>query len=618
LGRNDDGSDIDSTTLPTPNITERHFEQTILFCIGVALLYIGQSLLIPLALAILLTFLLSPSVTKLRQIGLPKSLSVASITLLTFSIMLFLGLSIGRQITVFAEDLPRYKITLADKIQTLKTLSLAGPAMERASDTLRSLRKEIEKNPQAAPQQTPETTSPTKVTIDQPSTPLEQLKQTIDILGPPLIVIGIVIIFVVVLLFYREDVRDRVIRLLGVSDLARTTRALDDAGQRLNRYFVAITAINTLFGLVIGIGLWLIGIPNPLLWALFAALLRFVPFIGVPIAALLPLLLAVVVDPGWSMLAYTLALFIVSEIFVSQVVETIVQGEATGLSPLAIIVATTFWTLLWGPVGLVLAVPLTVMLVVLGRHTEQFAVFDILLGAAPALTPSDRFYQRILAGDPDEAADQAETQLKEMSLEAYYDTVVLDGLKKAINDIETGKIDPTRVVRIKESLDSFIETTLELSEELHATNEQFDTNKPSATTIYCIGARSKLDDIAAGMLAQLLKKRNAQAEFLTTPQLLENDVLNPLIICLSAFDIGKRGAHTKFLIKRLHRRFPHVTFVGCFWRLPLNHDNTEVPQLGPLKPNDLVNTLSAAVDLCILHLNAERSSNKTTADRELT
>ena len=601
-------------------------ETAIVGAITIAALYLGQSLLIPLALAIFLTFLLSPVVTGLIRLHLPKGFAVAIVALTAFLSLLLFGFFIGRQVSAFAEDLPRYKTTLTEKIKTIKTIASAGTKLERANETLKSLRKEMETEPprtqgpsQFDPQKSSANESPPKpltVTLETPTTPLEQLTQTIGAVAPPLVTTGIVALFVIILLLYREDLRDRAIRLFGVHDLERTTRALDDAGNRLNRYFLATTAINVAFGSVIGAGLWWIGIPNPILWGVLAMLMRYVPFIGVPLAAVLPVVLSIVVDPGWTMLAATLGLFVLSELFVSQVVETFVHSEATGLSPLAVILATTFWTLLWGPVGLVLAVPLTVMLAVLGRHVERFALLEVLLGAAPALSPADRFYQRILAGDPEEAADQAQGQLEDMTLAAYYDSVVMEALKKAMRDAEAGRLDPSRFGQIYTSVAVFLDAMSDGLEDEPDVASQDSSPKPvpdrtrgdgvrqsAGPVILCVAAKNKLDEAAAAMLAQLLEARGLHARVATPAQLgrgADLSLSSVRIVCMSAFDAGERSAHVKFLTRRLRRLLPAAQFLGGFWRLEADNPAHQI-LIGSIGADEIVSTLNSAVDCCILH-----------------
>ena len=629
-----------------PNqIGRRVAENAIIGATAVAALYLGQTLLIPLALAIFLTFLLSPAVAKLDKLPLPRALAVALVSLSAFSVLILLGILVGRQVSSFAEDLPHYKTTLTAKIRAVKDITSHSSKIEQATEALNSLRKEIDapsapstEKITSGPERPPaaETAQkPLAVTVEVASTPLDQLKQTVGVVAPPLITAGIVILFVIILLLYREDVRDRGIRFLGVQDLERTTRAMDDAGHRLNRYFLATTTINTAFGTVIGLGLWWIGIPNPMLWGAVAMLLRYVPFVGVPMAAVLPLVLSVVVDPGWMMLAATLGLFVLSELFVSQVVETFVHGEATGLSPLAVILATSFWTLLWGPIGLVLAVPMTVMLAVLGRHIERFALFEVLLGAAPALSPADRFYQRILAGDPEEAADQAQGQLKELSVATYYDGVVMDALRKAMRDAQVGRLDGYRIAQIKASLDVFIDAMSDADGKV-AEQQQTNSNPPisgngtplavdsvagsSGPAILCVAARNKLDETAAALLAQLLQSRGLMARVVTPSDLARGRTggiaaSKTKIVCLSAFDVGERSAQVKFLLRRLRRQMPAAEFLGGFWNLD-QANPAHKTMISSIGADVVVSTLSSAVDRCILQSQGALAKVDAVADRE--
>ncbi len=254
----------------------------------------------------------------------------------------------------------------------------------------------------------------------------------------PLATVGIVFVVLLFVLMQREDLRDRMIRLAGSSDLHRTTVAIDDAARRLSRYFVVQLALNAAFGVVIGIGLYVIGVPNPVLWAIFSALMRFVPYLGAVLSAILPMALAAAVDPGWNMMIAVAILFVVLEPLTGQVFEPIFYGQSTGLSPFAVLVSALFWTWLWGPVGLLLSTPLTVCLVVLGRHVEHLEFLDVLFGDRPALTPVQNFYQRILAGDSEEVLGHAELILQQCSLSSYYDEVVLKALELAARDAARG------------------------------------------------------------------------------------------------------------------------------------------------------------------------------------
>ena len=234
------------------------------------------------------------------------------------------------------------------------------------------------------------------------------------------------------------------IKLLGTKELHRTTEVLDEAAARLSRYFLLQTALNAGFGVVVGVALWIIGVPSPLLWGIFTMLMRFVPYIGSILAAVLPVALAAAVDPGWTMVGWTLALFLIGEPVMGHIVDPLVFGKHTGLSPVAIVVAATFWTWLWGPIGLIVATPLTLCLVILGQYTKRLEFLHVLLGDQPALTPPESFYQRLIAGDPAEIIEQAEAHLKECRLTEYYETVALPGLALAQRDMSSGELPPER------------------------------------------------------------------------------------------------------------------------------------------------------------------------------
>ena len=290
-----------------------------------------------------------------------------------------------------------------------------------------------------APSGSPQVASPPAA---QPAgTPFDLARRYLSPVLSPLATLGIVFIVAVFALLQREDLRDRLIRLVGSDDLHRTTVAIDDGGRRLSRYFLTQLSINTMFGIIIGVGLLVIGVPKPVLWGILSALLRFVPYVGSLISAVLPMALAAAVEPGWSMVLWTAALYVVVEGVTGQAVEPMVYGHSTGLSPFSVVVAAIFWSWLWGPIGLILSTPLTLCLVVMGRHVERLEFLDVMLGDRPALTPVESFYQRILAGDADEAQDHAELILKDRSLSTYYDEVALKGLQLAANDAQRGVLD---------------------------------------------------------------------------------------------------------------------------------------------------------------------------------
>src|ERR1700693_1268100 len=468
----------------------------ILAVIIIAMLYFGREIFVPIALAILLSFVLAPLVGILQRIRVPRGFAVVSVVIFAFALIFAMGSLLATQLTQLAGDLPRYQSTITEKIQSFRDTKAGRGTLERASDMLKDLGKELDKPKDAASARAsssivspnapgPQTPVPVEVRQPDPGA-LESRRTLISPLLHPLATTGIIIIFVIFILLQREDLRNRLIRLAGSHDLQRTTAALDDAAGRLSRLFLTQLLVNGAFGVVIGTGLWLIGIPSAILWGILAAVLRFVPYIGAAIAAAFPLALAVAVDPSLSMLLWTLTLFLVVEPMVGHVIEPMVYGHSTGLSPVAVVASATFWTALWGPIGLVLATPLTVCLVVLGRHVERLEFLDIMFGDRPALSPPEMFYQRMLAGDPTEAAEKAEEFVKERSLSPYYDEVALKGLQLAQADAERGALDHERLTRIR---DAVFEFTNDLS-------DQDDRPPPNVSSTTDAEASSAVESVA--------------------------------------------------------------------------------------------------------------------------
>lgn len=613
----------------------------ILAVIIIAMLYFGREIFVPIALAILLSFVLAPLVVILQRIRVPRGLAVVSVAILAFGLIFALGSLLATQLTQLAGDLPRYQSTISEKIQSIRDTRAGRGTLERASDMLKDLGKEIDKPKEAAPARAPNAIlnpnaagpqAPVPVEVRQPDPgALESLRTLIAPLVHPLATTGIIIIFVIFILLQREDLRNRLIRLAGSYDLQRTTAALDDAAGRLSRLFLTQIILNSAFGVVIGLGLWLIGTPSAILWGILATVLRFVPYIGAVIAAAFPLALAVAVDPGWSMLLWTLALFLTVEPIVGHVVEPMVYGHSTGLSPVAVVAAATFWTALWGPIGLVLATPLTVCLVVLGRHVERLEFLDVMFGDRPALSPPEIFYQRMLAGDPAEAAEKAEEFLKERSLASYYDEVALKGLQLAQTDAERGALDQVRLTKIRDAVREFASdlddqddrpptkihptTDAEASSavETVAENAAFENlpvlSKESLPAdwqgehpVLCMAGRGLIDEAAAIMLAQLSKAhglaaRIEGAEALSTTNVFRLDTAGVAVVCLVYLD-STGPAHMRYSVRRLRRKLPKaIIILGCWIR---DIDPAALEALRENAKADLVAaSLGDAVKLCI-------------------
>ena len=428
----------------------------------IAALYLAREVLIPITLAILLSFLLAPIVELLGRMRLGRVPAVLLAVIMALGVMTGFGGVIGSQLAQLAGNIPQYSITIEQKIDTVRAYTIgrldrfvaslghqAGSPwvpVKARPEPARRQQQSGRRRPQAAP-----------AAVAAPAdSPLALAERYLSPALLPLATVGIVFVVTIFILLQREDLRDRLIRLFGATDLHRTTSALDDGARRLSKYFLTQLGINATFGLVIGVGLYLIGVPNPVLWGMLSALLRFVPYIGSFIAAGLPIALAAAVDPGWSMAIWTAALYIVIELLVGHAVEPMMYGHSTGLSPLAVVVAAIFWSWLWGPIGLILSMPLTLCLVVLGRHVERLEFLEVLLGDRPALTPVESFYQQILAGDADEAQDYAELLLKDRSLSLYYDEVALKGLQLAANDAQRGVLHKEQLERVKNTIKELV------------------------------------------------------------------------------------------------------------------------------------------------------------------
>ncbi|GLR86804.1 AI-2E family transporter [Bradyrhizobium iriomotense] len=534
----------------------------------IAALYFGREIFVPFALAVLLSFVMAPFVMRLRSWRIPRTISVLVVVFIGFSIIFSLGGLMVSQATRLAAKLPGYQQTLSDKIESLRGLMGGGSGtLEQASTVLKELKTELQQRDGTGQPadgkltiQPSDKPIPIPVEVRQPDPgALSTFGAIIQPLISPLTTTGIVVIFVVFVLLQREDLRNRLVRLAGSADIQRTTAALDDAGKRLSKLFLTQIAFNGAFGLAIGIGLEFIGVPSAPLWGLIAMIMRFVPYIGALISAVFPLILAAAVGSGWQMLILTAALFLVLELLAGQVLEPLIFGHSSGLSPIAIILSASFWTWLWGPVGLVLATPLTVCLVVLGRHVDRLRFLDVMLGDRPPLTPPQLAYQRMLAGDPIEAVEQAHEYLNDSSLENYYDDILLKGLRLAEADRQLGHLDEGRLNRVVSTVEELV-VELEAHHDVAATgpdspdlssspgaaitferasSEHALIPEPSTSSIsvVCIPGAGRLDEATALVLAQLLRYRGIQAiaekaDASSMSKLLSLELANTALVCV--------------------------------------------------------------------------------------
>src|SRR5215204_3311936 len=399
---------------PLPRTPGSQLTAIAMFVVITGILYFGRDVLIPLALSILLSFLLAPAVRRLEKVGLPRVVATTvMVGLACWVIGGLVWLSIAQMLN-FAARLPEYKTNIQSKVSVLR--SDPNSSLGRARRTIDEIGVEMAKQEaaEAAKQaKGSRNAAPparvTRVIVDEaPQTPFDFMKEMITPLIVPLTTAGAVILFTFIMLLRREDLRDRVIRLVGHRQLNLTTQVLEEAAGRVSRYLRVQLIVNATYGLPVGVALYLLGVPNAALWGVLAMLLRFIPYIGAWVAAAMPIALAFAISDDWSLVVWTVAVFVVLELISNNIVEPWAYGASTGMSAIAVMASAIFWTWLWGAVGLLLSVPLTVCLVVMGRYVPQFAFLNIMLGDEPVLSIEDRMYQRLLARDQEEAAELAE------------------------------------------------------------------------------------------------------------------------------------------------------------------------------------------------------------------
>jgi predicted PurR-regulated permease PerM len=550
----------------------------------IACLYFGREVLVPIALAVLMSFLLAPPVQLLQGWRVPRGLAVIVVVVIAFAAIFSLGGLMVAEVNQLASDLPRYQSTLREKIQTLRGATAVTGTLERASEVLQELNSDLNMKrgapTRAVPTPAGEPSSDAiQVEIAQPSSSaLQTLGAIVTSLVAPLTTSAIVVIFVIFILAQRQDLRNRLVRLAGSRDIPRTTAAFDDAAHRLSRLFLTQVALNAGFGIVMGVGLWIIGVPSAPLWGMLAMIFRFVPYIGPLISAIFPLILAASAGTGWAMVLWTALLFVIAETVTGQIIEPLAYGHSSGLSPVAVITAATFWTWLWGPIGLILATPLTVCLVVLGRHVDRLAFLTVILGDQPALMPAELVYQRMLAKDPVEASEQARKFLREKPLLAYYEEVLLEGLRLAAADAERGLLDPERMLLIRDAVADIVDDLSDHKDspapageaaqaQINAAREappetagELAGQGRTGKSVLCIPGLGLIDEALAMIVAQLLERRGVEARAeeagaWSKSRVASLDVKDVALICLCYMETPS-PAQMHFAIRRLRRKAP--------------------------------------------------------------
>jgi predicted PurR-regulated permease PerM len=546
----------------------------------IAGLHFGRQVLIPLALAIVFAFLLTPIVGLLEKCHLGRVPSVLAILILSFALLAAVGWGVSSQLMEIMLHLPDYRANIHNKIEAIHVPRSGG--FGKATATVNDLSKELSAASETAGNKQLGKAGgkePIAVQVNAPPrTAAEYLRDVVGPLTGILETTGIVVIFTLFILVKREDLRNRLLRLAGSGQLNMMTQAMDEASHRLGRYLLLQFVVNVGYGLLFGLGVYLIGIPHPLLWGVFGSLLRFIPYMGTPVATAFPMVMGLAVFPGWSQAGLTFALFLFLELTIANIIEPWLYGAHTGVSSLAILVAAIFWGMLWGPVGLILSTPLTLCLILVGRYVPQLNFLDILLGDEPVLSPQAHFYQRLLALDEEEARDIADKYLKENSLGNLYDSVLIPALGLAEQDRHMNALDETRTKFIQQSTRELVE---ELNDEVApngASSAKGDPppiaqkiSIPSGPRIVCIPARDEADEIVGTMVAQLLRRAGQDAHVLSigpvSAMLEKVEELHADVICVSALPPFATG-QARSVCKQLRQRCPKVKIILGLWEFP--------------------------------------------------
>ncbi len=532
----------------------------VIVSIIIAGLYVGQGVLIPLAIAFLISFALSPLVGWLTRVGIPRIISICLVMVTVFLLIGGLALLVTSQVRTLSAQLPTYQSTIREKIDNLAQ-SMKGPGIfDGALQTVDTVQREVTEA--MKDESDPEFVQ--RVEVVENESPFQTAIAWLTPAAAPLANTGIILVFVFLALLDRGDLRDRLIRLLG-GNLQRSTDALEEAGTRISKYLMMQIVVNVAYAIPLGFGLFMIGVPGWLLWAVLAAFMRFIPYLGPILSAIFPIGLAFAVDPGWSMVLWTAGMIIALEAISGNILEPMLYGTSTGLSALSLIAAATFWTALWGPVGLILSTPLTVCLLVIGRNLPQLHFLDTLLGSTPVLDVPTRIYQRLLADDADEAIEIVDSAIEDLdgSVTRFYNDYGLDVLRQTSDDFLNNSRAEHRL-RVANGMDDLLDDL----------REEYPPETPPAepARVALIGGKWEIDSVACEMLQHGLALDGIAAvkrrEGVLTARYIDKlDLGEVEIVCLSYFSREPESSIRTFC-RRLHHRWPGKRVVLALWNAP--------------------------------------------------
>lgn len=575
----------------------------------VAALYLAKGVLVPMTLAVLLSFLLSPVCDWLERHWLGRVPAVVVTALIGFTVLGGATWMAVVQVSDLAPRMPEYEANLKAKLRAAN--AHVSATLGRVTRTAEGMSEDLSPVELAqAPQGTREWPYSVRI-ISPPASPLQVFGGMFGTVLEALGSIGVVIVLVVFFLIRRDDLRDRFILLVGQGQMTLTTQMLEDAGTRVSRYLATEFLLNVTFGAAVGSGLYLIGVPNPVLWGILATTLRFIPYIGPWLAAAMPIGLSMAISGDWVAPSLTIGLFVILELFTNNVLEPWLYGKNTGVSAVAVLLAAVFWTWLWGVVGLLLATPLTVCLLVVGKHVPQLSFLNTLLGDKPVFEPTKRVYQRLLAGDDEEAIELLDAHFEHTPLVEVYETVLIPALASAETHWRRGELEEGRHKFILQTLKSMIQERGERQQELrekegskavqeaHADSSLADRAGLPDLCVLILPAHGEGDELAGMMLAQVMDVRGCVVESVpatataTASELVEYVEKHKAdVVCISAAPPAA-VAHARRLRMRLRRRFPELDLVVGLWNSP-GDLNEATERIGSDARTHVVATLTGA------------------------
>ena len=551
---------------PPPRAVPPRLAAVCALVLGIACLYWARNIFVPLALAMLLAFLLNPLVVQLRRTGLPRGLAVCLVVLFALSLAVGVGWVLFNQVSVLADDLPQYRATIQKRIDDIQRARRGG-ALDKMERTAADVAKQLEQGDR----RNATDRKPIPVVVSSPSA-FWRIPDALEVL----VTAGLVVVLLLFMLIQRRELLARMVRLFGANRLAQATRALEEAGERISNYLVMYSAVNGAFGAVIFGGLFVLGVPFALLWGVFAAVLRFVPYVGAWIAAAVPIALSFLLFEGWTTPLTVIGLYVVSEMIVAFVVEPLVYRRSAGVSEIALLLAAAFWAWLWGPLGLLLSTPLTVCLVVIARNVSGLEFLALLLSDDTGVARHIIYYQRLLAGDEIEAADLAREGVRATSVEAVFDGMLVPALMRARRDRDAGRLTPDEYGRILVATEELLPVLAAMAPPPAVSEPDGapPADAPPVGPLVAIAACPVGDDadrIALAMLGHLLGDRadvrQAPAGGLVAEAVSFVQESAPSVVLVGSL-AGGGAARVRHLVKRLRAASPDAPILVARWAAP--------------------------------------------------